>query len=82
MLCLLSLGSFRPFVVCTSWHLCLDAQSSWVFPCRFPGSCLVSVETGMKVAVALAGQGCKMHSAVKGVEIQKPEPNGKPHLGC
>ena len=36
----------------------------------------------MKVAVALAGQECKMRSAVKGVEIQKQESKGKPHLGC
>lgn len=52
------------------------------FPCRFPVSCLESVEIDMKVAVALAGQECKMRSAVKGVEIQKQEPKGKPHLGC
>lgn len=35
MFSLFSLGSFRPFAVCTSWHLCLDAQSSWVFPAGF-----------------------------------------------
>lgn len=62
--------------------------SSWLpglfefFPDRFSGSYLVPIEIGRNGGCCLAGQVYKMHTVVKEVEMQKPEPNGKHHLGC